>query len=147
MLIVMSRERQVLLALGRIIGVLEGEHHGSRRLGVPGDASVHEGPCAPREVLPVSLGLQARKGWGTGSMVGRLQGRPLPSKFQQRVMAETRSVIGVCLSRRALINTLREQVPQGMLKRGGLPLIVDHGGEAIRHRERPRRSALRVRRG
>jgi hypothetical protein len=124
-------ERQFLLAIGRIIGVIEVEHHGSRRLGVTGDESVHEGRREPIEVFPVSLVFQARKGWGTGSSVGRLQGRPLHPKLKQRVLAETIGVMGVCISRSDLINTLREQVPQGMINIGGMPRIVDRCCEAL----------------
>jgi hypothetical protein len=41
-------------------------------------------------------------------------------------------VIRIGISRGDLLNTLGQQVPQGMVNRGGVLLIVDSGSEALR---------------
>ena len=92
---VMIRERKLLLAIGRVIGVSEVEHNRGWGLCVTGNKVVHEGPREPIEVLPVDVVLQTREGRGTGSIVGRLPGRPLSPEFEYGVTAETIGVIGV----------------------------------------------------
>ena len=64
-LIVMIIERKLLLAIRRIIGVVDIEDNGGGRLGVAGDEVVHQGPCEPIEVFAVHLMLQTREGGGT----------------------------------------------------------------------------------
>ena len=72
-LIVMIIARQLLLAIGRVIGVSEVEHNSGWGLCVTGHKVVHEGPHEPREVLPVDVVLQTRDGRGTGSSVARIR--------------------------------------------------------------------------
>ena len=77
----MSIERKLLLAIGGGIGVSAVEHHGSRGLCVTGDERVHAGLRKPIEVLPVSWVFQTRQGRGTGSILGRLHGGALHPEF------------------------------------------------------------------
>jgi hypothetical protein len=65
-LIVMIRERQLLLAIRRIIGVIEIKHNGRWRLWIAGDEMLHKSPREPIELLTVDLVPQARARWGTG---------------------------------------------------------------------------------
>src|SRR5262249_43646471 len=53
-----------------------------------------------------------------------------------RVMAEMIGVSGNGIARGDLINALGQQVPQGMINRGLMPLVVDSGGEAFREANR-----------
>ena len=41
-------------------------------------------------------------------------------------------VIGIGISRGDLLHALGQQIPQGMVNIGGVPLIVDSGGEVLR---------------
>jgi hypothetical protein len=50
-LIVMIIERKLLLAMRRVIGVIEVKHNGGGRLWVAGDEVVHEGLREPIEAL------------------------------------------------------------------------------------------------
>jgi hypothetical protein len=63
-LIVMIIERKLLLAIGRVIGVIQVEHNGGRGLGIAGTEVVYQGARKPIEVFAVHLGLQpgARRG-------------------------------------------------------------------------------------
>ena len=105
-LIVMIVERKLLLAIRRIIRVVEIKDNSGRRLGVAGNEMIHKGPREPREVLTVDVVLQARERRGAGSIVGRIQRRPLHPEFEQGVTAETIGVIGVGIPRRDLIDAL-----------------------------------------
>jgi hypothetical protein len=131
-LIVMMRERQLLLAMRGIIGVVAIEDNSDRRLGVAGNEVVHEGLCEPREVFAVHLMLQTGEGGGTRQVLLRIQGGTLHPEFAHGVTAEMIGVIGIGISRGDLINALGQQIPQGMVNRGGVPLIVESGGEALR---------------
>src|SRR5713101_8064191 len=97
-LIVMIIECKLLLAMCGIIGVVYIEDNGGRRLGVAGDEVVHEGLCETIEVFAVHLMLQTREGGGTREIVLRLQGTPLHSQFEYRVMAEMIRVIRIGIS-------------------------------------------------
>lgn len=110
-LIVMIIERKLLLAIRRIIRVVQIKDNSGRRFGVAGDEMIHQGPSEPIEILTVDLVLQARERRGTGSIVGRVQGRPLYPEFAHRVTAEAIGVIGVGIPRGDLIDALGQQVP------------------------------------
>ena len=110
-LIVMIIERKLLLAIGRVIGVIEVEHNRGWGRCVTGNKVVDQGPRQPREIFAVDLVLQAREGRSTGQIVGRIQGRPLHPEFEQGISAETIGVIGVCIPRGELIDALGSQVP------------------------------------
>jgi hypothetical protein len=105
-LLVMSRERNLLLAVRRIVRVVAIQDNGGGGLGVAGDAVVHQGTCEPIEIFAVDVMLQTRERRGTGSVMGRVQGWPLHAEFKHRVTAETIGVIGVRIPRGELIDTL-----------------------------------------
>jgi hypothetical protein len=124
-------ERELLLAICRIIGVVEVKHNGRRRLCITGDESIHEGPCKSIQVFPVYLGLQTRQGRGTGSIVGRIQGRPLHPEFEQGVPAETIGIIGIRIPCGDLIDALGAEVSQRMINRGLMPFITHRRREPL----------------
>jgi hypothetical protein len=97
-LIVMMRKRELLLAIRRILGVVQIKDNSGRRCGVAGDEMIHKGLSEPREILTVDVGLQARERRGTGPIVGRVHGRPLYPECEPGVMAEVLGVIGVGIS-------------------------------------------------
>src|SRR6476619_2351943 len=94
-LIVMIIERKLLLAMRGIIRVVEIEDNGGRGLGIAGDEVVHQGAGEPIEVLAVHLVLQTRERGGTRQVLRWIQGAPLDSEFEERIMAETVGVIPV----------------------------------------------------
>ena len=105
-LIVMIIERKLLLAMRGIVGVVDIEDNGGGRLGVAGDAVVHQGPCEPIEVFAVHLMLQPGEGGSTREVVLGLHGTPLYPQFEHRVMAEMIGVIRIGISRGDLIHAL-----------------------------------------
>jgi hypothetical protein len=130
-LLVMILEGTLLLAIGRLIRVIEVEPKGSGGLCLTGDAVGHKGLREAIEVLAVPLGGQPRAGRGPGSIVGRFPGEPLHPQCEPRGPAQTLGVIGVRIPRSALIDTLGEEVSQRMSHRGLRPLITDRLGQAL----------------
>jgi hypothetical protein len=100
-------ERNLLLALGGVSGVIEVEHHRGGGLCVTGHKVRYKGLGKPREILALDVVLQARDRRRTRQIVGRIQGRPLHPKFAQGVTAETLGVIGVCIPRSDWLDTRR----------------------------------------
>ena len=54
-LVVIIIERKRLLAIRRIIGVVQIKDNSGRRCGVAGDEMIHKGASEPREILTVDL--------------------------------------------------------------------------------------------
>jgi len=65
-LIVMIIERELLLAIRRIIRVVQIQDNGGGGLSVAGDEVVHQGVCEAIEVFAVDVVLETRKGRGAG---------------------------------------------------------------------------------
>jgi len=82
---VMSIERKLLLAICRIIRMVDIQDNGSRGLGGAGDEMGDEGPREPREVFTVDLMVQPGERGGTGQVLLRVQRRPLDAQFEQRI--------------------------------------------------------------
>jgi len=99
-------ERELLLAIRRIIGGVQIKDNSGRRFSVAGDAMIHKGPRESIQVLTVDLMLEAGERRGTGSIVARVQGRPLYPEFAHGVTAEAIGVIGVRIPRGDLIDAL-----------------------------------------
>ena len=131
-LIVMVIEGEFLLAMRRIIGVIEVEHNGGGGLGVAGDEVVHQGRGEPIEVLAVHAGVQdARRSGHSPSPASGSKGQPLHAELKHGVMPEAIGIIAVRIARGDLIDTLGQEVPQGMVNIGRMPLIMDGGGQAF----------------
>ena len=54
-LVVIIRECKLLLAIRRIIGVVQIKDNSGRRCGVAGDEMIHKGPSEPIELWTVDL--------------------------------------------------------------------------------------------
>ena len=80
-------EGKLLLAMGRVVGVIQIKH----------------------------LVLQTRKRGGTGQVVLSVQGEPLTPQFEHGIMAETIGVISVGIARGDLIDTLGGDVPNELI--------------------------------
>jgi hypothetical protein len=108
---VMSRERKLLLAIGRVIGVIKVEHDGRGRLCVAGHALGHQGRGETIDVLAVHTVFEPRERRGTRSIVGWLQGGPFHPEFAQGGTPQTMGVIGVRISRGDVRDALGPEVP------------------------------------
>jgi hypothetical protein len=111
--------------------VIEVEHHRGWGLWVTGNTVVHEGAGEALEVVLVYVVLQTRQGRGTGSIGGRLQGRPLHPELEHGVSAETIGVIGIRIPCGDLLDTLGEEVPQRVVDIGLMTLITHRRREAL----------------
>ena len=110
-LIVMIIECKLLLAIGRVIGVIKVEHDGRGRLCVAGNELVHQGRGETIDVLAVHTVFEPRERRGTRSIVGWIQGRPFHPEFEQGVTPQTLGGIGVRISRGDVIDALGQEVP------------------------------------
>ena len=76
-------EREFLLAMGRVISMIEVEHNGGGRLGVAGDEMIDQGMGKSVEVLAVDAVFKTRKGGGTRQVLRGLQGEPLHAELRR----------------------------------------------------------------
>jgi hypothetical protein len=106
-LIVMIIDGKLLLAIGGIIGMIEIEHDGRRRLWVAGNKVIHQSSRETIKVLAVALVFQTREGGRTRQVVRWVPGAPFEPQFEHRVMAETVGIIAVRIARGNLIDALR----------------------------------------
>jgi hypothetical protein len=130
-LIVMLRERKLLLAIRRLIRMVYSKDHGGRGLSGTGDEVGHQSAGEPREGLAVDAGFQPGEGGATGQVLRWLQGRPLAPECAHRVTTETVGIIGVRIPRGTLIDALGSQVPYGVINRGRMALIMNGDGETL----------------
>jgi hypothetical protein len=133
----MVRGRAFRLAVRRVIGVIEGAHHGGGGLGGVGDAVVDQGVGEPVEVLAVDAVCKPRKGGGTCQSRCGLQGEPLHAELQQRVVPETLGIMAIRIPGGDVINTLGQAVTERVVAIGGLPLGLHSGSQAFRQAHLP----------
>ena len=76
--VVVVIEREFLLAMGRVIRMIEVEHNGGGRLGVAGDEMIDQGMGKSVEVLAVDAVFKTRKGGGTRRSPARTPGGAAP---------------------------------------------------------------------
>jgi hypothetical protein len=128
---VMIIERELLLAIRRIIRVVQIQDNGGRGLSVAGNKVIHQGSRATIEVFAVYLVFKPWEGGRTRQVLLWLQGAPFDPQFEHGVMAEVIGVIRVRISWSKLIDALGQQVSQGMINIGLVSFIVDSGSEAL----------------
>jgi hypothetical protein len=124
-------EGKLLLAMGGVIGVIEVKHNGPGRLWVAGKKVVDQRACESVEILAVDTVFQTGKGWGTRQVLCGLQRGPLHAELQQGVVPETIGIIAIRIPRSDLVDTLGQELPEGVINIGLLPLIVDSGSKAF----------------
>ena len=146
--VVMVIEREFLLAMRRVIGVIEVEPNGGGRLRVAGDEVIDQGLREPVEVLAVDAVFQRRKGGSTRQVLLWLQGRPLNAQLKHGVVPETIGIIAVGIPGGDLIDTLGQEVTEGVVDIGWMPLVL-HGsrkafGEANLAVDAPQQEGAKV---
>ena len=129
--IVVVIERECLLPMGLVIGVIEVEHNGGRWLGGAGDAVVDQGVGEAVEVLAVDAVFQTCKGGGTRPILRRVQGRPLHTALEHGVVPETLGIMAVRIPGGDLIETLGQEVPERVVDRGRMSLVLHSRGKAF----------------
>ena len=125
-------ERQCLLPLGRVIGVIAGQHDGGWGRRVAGEAMVHQRAGEALEVRAVHAMCQAGAGGGPGPGLLGGQRAPLKPQLAQGITAPTVGIIGISIAGGDWIDPLGEEVPQGRRDVGQMPLVTQGGGAAWR---------------
>jgi hypothetical protein len=128
---VRMRERQRLLAMRRVIGVIEVKHHGGGGLWGAGAAGGDQHARAPGEILAVDAVCKPGNGRGTRQVLRGLQGGPLDAALPPGVVPEPMGLMALRLPRSALVETLGHEVPQWMIALGGRSLVRPSGGKAF----------------
>ena len=114
-----------LLAMRAVIGVLEVKHDGRGGLGGAGKKVVHEGRGETREVLTVHVVRKARARGSTGQVLRGRQRQPFHPQLEHGVMPEAIGIVAIGIAGGAVVDTLREEIPEGMVDGGRMPLIMD----------------------
>jgi hypothetical protein len=110
--------------------VIQVEHDSRRRLWVAGDEVGHQRLGQPIEVFPVHAVCKPREGRRTRQVLLWSQGEVLHAQLKQRVATEAVGVMAVRIAGGELIDTLGQEVAQGVINVGGMTWIVDGGREA-----------------
>ena len=121
---------KLLLAMRRVIGVIEVKHNGGGRLWVAGDEVVDQRAREPVEILAVDAVFKPGKGRGTRQVLRGLQGGPFHTERQQgacrRLWASLPSAYPA-----AVVETLGQEVLEWRSYRGLMSLVLHSGGEAF----------------
>src|SRR5215471_13428752 len=123
-------EREFLLPVGGIVGVIEVQDYGCRRLRVARDKVGYQRLGQPIEVLPVHTVFKPREGRRTRQVLLWSQGEALHAQLKQRVATEAVGVMAVRIAGGELIDPLSQEVSQRVINGGGMACIVDGGREA-----------------
>src|SRR5215470_5200997 len=99
-------EGKLLLAVGWIVGVIQVEYDGRRRLWVASDEVGHQRLGQPIEVLPVHTVFKPREGGRTRQVLLWSQGEVLYAQLKQWVATEAVGVIAVRIAGGELIDPL-----------------------------------------
>src|SRR5437763_414099 len=108
-------ECELLLSVGRIVGVIQIEHDGRRRLRVAGDEVGAQRLGQPIEVLTVHAMFKPREGRRTRQVLLWSQWEALHTQLKQRVSTEAVGVIAVRIAGGDLIDTLGQEVAQWVI--------------------------------
>jgi hypothetical protein len=114
-LIVVGIEGQFLLAMGRVLRVIEVKDNGCWRLRVARKEVVNAGLRETGEIRACDTLLKSRESRSTGQVLRRLQREPLHAQFKQGIVAEAIGIIAVGIAGGDVIDPLGEEVTQGMV--------------------------------
>lgn len=123
-------EGKLLLSVGRIVGVIQVEHDGRRRLRVAVNAVRHQRLGQPLEVLPGHAVFKPRKGRGTRQVLRWRQRAALHTQLKERGVTQAGGIIAVRVAGGDLREPLGQEVAQGVIDVGGMTGVVDSGREA-----------------
>src|SRR5438094_3973539 len=124
-LVVMVIEGEFLLAMRGVIGVIEVKHDGSGGLCVASNKVVYQGRGETIEVLAVQLVLKTRERRSTGQVLRGLQRQPIHPQLKHGVMPEAIGIVTIGIARGDMVDTLREELPEGMVNVRRMPLLMD----------------------
>jgi hypothetical protein len=124
-------EGKFLLAMSRVIGVIEVKHNGGGGLGGAGDEVVDQGVRESGEILTVDTVFKPGKGRGTRQVLRRLQRGPLHAALQQGVVPEAIGIIAIRVPQSDLVDTRSQEVPARVISRGLMSLVLHSGGKAF----------------
>ena len=110
--------------------MIQVEHDGRRRLRVAGDEGGSQRLGQPIEVLPVPAVFQPRAGRRTCQRLLWSQREALYTELKQRIAPAAVGVMAVRIARGDLLDTLGQEVVQGVINVGGMARIVDGSREA-----------------
>ena len=130
--VVMVIEREFLLAMGRVIGVIKVEHNGGGGRGVTGDKVVDERLREPVDIFAqCHTVLEPGEGRGACQVLRGFPGGPLHAELKQGVVPEAIRIIAVGIPGGNLVDPIRKEVPEGVVDIRRMPLVLHSSGKAF----------------
>ena len=122
---------EFLLAMGGILGVVHIEDNHRGWLGVTGNELINKGPGHAVEIPGRGGIFQTREGGRTGQVTRRIQGLAIYPQLEQRIGTQGVGVVAILVTAGDLVYALGQEIPQGMLRVGGMTLIVEGLCQAV----------------
>jgi hypothetical protein len=149
-LIVMVREGTLLLAMRGVCRMVEVEDNRRGGLRVAGKKLVHKRLRETREIGAGHAVFEPRERRGTRQVLRGIQRAAFHAQLQQGIIPQTVGIIAVRIARGALIDALREEVPEGMGNIRRVALVAHGGSQALREADlavdAPQQERAKVRR-
>jgi hypothetical protein len=130
-LVMLVIEGEFLLAMGRVLRVIQVQDNRRRRFGVTGNEVIDERLGEPVDVLAIHTVLQPREGRSARQGLRGIQRYPLHAELKHGIVPETIGIIAIRIAGGELIDPLREQVTQRMISIRRMALVVHRGGQAL----------------
>jgi hypothetical protein len=111
-LVMMVIEGEFLLAMGRILRVIEVQDNSGRGLGVTGNEVIDERLGEPVEIEAGDAVFEPGEGRGTRQVLRGIERYPLHAELKHGIVPETIGIIAVRIAGGELIDPLREQDTQ-----------------------------------
>ena len=130
-LIVVILAGACLLARRGVLRVIEVKAKRRWRLGVTRHEMVHNRARPTGEIGARHAVFEAREGRGAGEVLGRLQGDPLYTELQHGVVPKAIGIVAVGIPAGDLIETLGEEVAEGMIDIRRVAPVTYGSGQAL----------------
>src|SRR5918994_6222113 len=124
-------EGELLLAMGRVLGMIQVEDNGGRRLGIAGNEVVHEGLGEPVEIRAGHPVFESGEGGGTRQILCRIKRDTFHTQFKHGIVPETVRIIPISIARSNLIDPLGEEVAQRVVDIRRMAFVAHRGGQPL----------------
>ena len=122
---------EFLLAMGGILGVVHIEDNHRGWLGITGDELINKGLGHAVDIPGRGGIFQTREGGRTGQVTPRIQGLAIYPQLEERIGTQGVGVVAILVTAGDLVDALGQEIPQGMLRVGGMALIVEGLCQAV----------------
>src|SRR5215470_8685573 len=125
-------EGQFLLAMRRVLGVIEVKNNRRWRLGVAGNEVVNKRMREAGEIGASHAMFEPGECRSTRQVLSRIKRDAFDAQLEHGIVPETIGIIAIRIARRDLINALGEAVPEWVGNIRGMAFSAYGGGQALR---------------